>query len=319
MRIVFAGTPAFAVPTLEILLQLPRAQAEVVAVYTQPDRPAGRGRHAQASFVKSCAIAHDIPVYQPLHFKSPEAQHELAALQADLMIVVAYGLLLPPAVLAMPRLGCVNLHASLLPRWRGAAPIQYAILHGDTRTGITLMQMDKGLDTGAMLATTIINIGVHELASELHDRLAISAANLLHEQFNALVKGQLSAQTQDDTRASYAHKIQKNDAWLDWQQPANTLANKVRAFNAWPVAQTLWSHKDKDETLRIWQAQAIAGDYSAYVKGSVIKTDQQGIWVATADGALLITQLQRAGGKPLLAQDFVNAFPLSNTVFHSAI
>ena len=235
LKIVFAGTPDFSVPALDALLT---SGHDVIAVYTQPDRPAGRGRKLTASPVKARALEHGIPVHQPLSLKRPEEQERLAALAPDVMVVVAYGLLLPPAVLAIPRLGCVNIHASLLPRWRGAAPIQRAILAGDAETGVTLMQMEKGLDTGPMLATVRCPIGPDDTAETLHDRLAALGAGALVPTLERLDRGEITAEPQDDTQACYAAKLDKAEAVLDWRRPAVELERQVRAFNPWPVAQT---------------------------------------------------------------------------------
>ena len=305
-RIIYAGTPDFAVPALRALLN---AGENVVAVYTQPDRPAGRGRKLTASPVKQAALDAGIPVFQPLSLRDVEAQAELAALAPDLMVVAAYGLLLPKAVLDLPRRGCVNLHASLLPRWRGAAPIQRAIESGDAQTGITLMQMDVGLDTGAMLAKSVCPITTEDSAQSLHDRLSGMGAVLLMQHLPELLEGALSGEVQDEALVTYAKKLDKAEALLDWSLPAAVLARRVMAFNPWPVAETHW----QGETLRIWRAVSLDAKTSAPV-GSVISASRDGLDVAAGEGVLRIQQLQRPGGKPLMAADFLNAQPMLGEV-----
>jgi methionyl-tRNA formyltransferase len=301
LAIVFAGTPEFAVPTLQALIDSPH---RVVAVYTQPDRPAGRGRKLTPSPVKQCALTHDIPVYQPASLKSADAQAELAALGADLMVVVAYGLLLPKTVLEIPRLGCVNVHASLLPRWRGAAPIQRAILAGDSETGITIMQMDEGLDTGPMLATVPCPIEPDDTAQRLHDRLASLGNKALLESIAALAAGTAQPQPQDDSQAVYAAKLNKAEAEIDWSQSAAQIDRQVRAFNPWPVAQTHY----EGQPLRIWSSE-LPGENSAAAPGAIVACDALGIDVATGDGVLRITECQPAGKRRMAAGDFANARP----------
>ena len=301
-RIIYAGTPDFAVPALRALLD---TGANVVAVYTQPDRPAGRGRKLSASPVKQAALDAGVAVFQPLSLRNDEAQAELAALKPDLMVVAAYGLLLPKGVLDLPTHGCVNLHASLLPRWRGAAPIQRAIESGDGETGITLMQMDVGLDTGAMLAKATCPITSDDTAQDMHDRLAEMGAGLLLHHLPALLVGALKGEVQDESQVTYAKKLDKAEARLDWSQPASVLARRVMAFNPWPVTETSW----KGETLRIWRAHAVEGLAQA-APGTVVATGREGVAVATGEGLLRIRQLQRPGGKPLMAVDFLNAHPM---------
>ncbi len=306
LRIIFAGTPDFSVPPLKALLQ---SEHQVVAVYTQPDRPAGRGRKLTPGPVKQVALEHQIPVVQPLSLKSEEAQAELQNLHADLMVVVAYGLILPKAVLEAPRLGCINIHASLLPRWRGAAPIQRAILAGDKETGITIMQMDVGLDTGDMLLKSRCPINADDTGSSLHDRLSVMGADALMQALPHIINGSTQAEKQNDNDACYADKLQKAEAIIDWQQTAQQISAKVHAFNAWPVAQTLL-HKNGEQVLRIWNATVIA-ETSQAQPGNVIRCNKEGIDVVTGEGVLRISRVQLPGGKPMAVSDFVNAHDLT--------
>ncbi|MCW9013391.1 MAG: methionyl-tRNA formyltransferase [Gammaproteobacteria bacterium] len=314
LKIIFAGTPDFSVPPLTALIE---SEHQVVAVYTQPDRPAGRGRKLTASPVKQLALEHDIPVYQPLNFKSAEDQQALIDLQADLMVVVAYGLILPKVILDAPRLGCINIHASLLPRWRGAAPIQRAILAGDAESGITIMQMDAGLDTGDMLLKKTCPVQAEDTGSSLHDKLSIMGAEALMETLPLLAGQSLKPEKQDDSLACYAEKLHKSEALLDWQQPARQLAAKVRAFNAWPVAQTEMVQNGKTQMLRIWQAQRVDRSSDA-VPGTVLKCDKEGIDVATGEGVLRMQQIQLPGKKPMDVPAFVNAHDITGLVLGAA-
>jgi methionyl-tRNA formyltransferase len=299
-RVIFAGTPEFSVPCLVALLN---SEQTVCAVYTQPDRKAGRGRRLQASPVKSVALKHGIDIYQPVNLKEPKTQAQLKALKPDLMIVVAYGQLLPKAVLEIPRFGCINVHASLLPRWRGAAPIQRALIAGDTVTGITLMQMDVGLDTGAILKKETGEILPNDTGQTLHDRLAELGAQMLANNIDQIES--LPATKQQDSQATYAKKLEKAEALLDWQEPAAVLERKVRAFNPWPIAQANLFN----QTLRIWAAEALPSVPTNRPIGEVNYCQRDGIDVVTADGILRLLKVQRAGGKPIAISDFLNAHP----------
>ncbi len=306
LNIVYAGTPEFAAVALAALLETPH---RISAVYTQPDRPAGRGRKLKASPVKELALQHGLEVRQPESLKDADEQAALAALKPDVMIVAAYGLLLPAEVLAIPRLGCLNIHASLLPRWRGAAPIQRAILAGDPETGITIMQMDVGLDTGDMLYKLSTPIQESDNAQTLHDRLATLGARAITEALERLQQGTLTAEKQDDSLACYAKKLLKSEAQIDWQQPASLIARQVAAFNPWPVAQTGY----QGEVLRIWEATAL-DENSGKPAGSVIRAGKQGIDVACGEGVLRLLRLQRPGGKPQEVANFLNANSVDGVV-----
>ncbi|MBA0266203.1 methionyl-tRNA formyltransferase [Stenotrophomonas hibiscicola] len=299
MRIVFAGTPEFAVSSLRAAAR----HHEVVAVYTQPDRPAGRGRGLAPSPVKLEAVARGIPVYQPESLKDAAAQQQLRDLQPDLMVVVAYGLILPKAVLAIPTHGCWNVHASLLPRWRGAAPIQRAIQAGDAKTGVCLMQMEAGLDTGPVLLHQELPIAATDTGGQLHDKLAELGAQVLSDGLGLLRAGiKPIARPQPEQGVTYAHKLDKAEARLDWAQDAGALARTVRAFNPWPIAEATLA----GERVRIHGAVALEADHGQ-APGTVLAAGRDGIDIACGQGALRLRVLQREGGKAITAADYLNA------------
>jgi methionyl-tRNA formyltransferase len=299
LRIVFAGTPDFAVPCLRVAAE----RGDVVAAYTQPDRPAGRGRGLTPPPVKLEAIARGIPVLQPESLKTSESQDALRALAPDVMIVVAYGLILPRAVLEIPRYGCWNVHASLLPRWRGAAPIQRAIEAGDAQTGVCLMQMEAGLDTGPVLLSQSTPIGEDDTGGRLHDRLSALGAQVLSDGLGLLRAGiRPVAQPQPAEGVTYARKLDKAEARLDWQQPADVLARKVRAFEPWPVAEATVA----GERLRIHGAVAVEQDH-AQAAGTLLGASRQGLDIACGQGVLRLRVVQRDGGKAITAADWLNA------------
>lgn len=300
LRILFAGTPDFAAASLQALIN---AGHDVIGVYTQPDRPAGRGRKLTPSPVKKVALEHEIPVYQPLNFKTEEDRQPLAELQADLMVVVAYGLLLPKAVLDAPRLGCINVHASLLPRWRGAAPIHRSLLAGDSETGVTIMQMDEGLDTGAMLLKKSCSIATSETSGELHDKLAVIGATALLESLSGIAEQTITHEQQDDSLACYAHKLEKAEGEIGWNRPAADIALQIRGLSPWPVAYTSLN----GSTMRVWLAETTEQDCAEVTPGQVIATDKRAIYVACADKALKLLKIQLPGSKAMDTSAVLNA------------
>jgi methionyl-tRNA formyltransferase len=319
LRLGFAGTPEFAVPALDALSQTQR----IHAVFTQPDRPAGRGQALHASPVKVRALELGLAIHQPVDFKSPGTLELLRALDLDVLVVVAYGLILPAAALQCPRLGCINIHASLLPRWRGAAPIQRALLAGDEKTGITIMRMAAGLDTGPMLAKRELDIGARDTSKTLHDRLAMLGAELIGDTLDGMRRGRIGETPQPATGVTYAAKITKLEGVIDWRQDAPQIGRQVRAFNPWPIAET----RLDGTQLRIWDAEVAAGGLAAAnpvgeagraaaaEPGTVISATQEGIDVACGRGILRILRLQLAGRKPLYAPEFLAGLKLEGARF----
>lgn len=299
LRIIFAGTPDFAARHLDALLS---SGHQIVGVFTQPDRPAGRGNKLTSSPVKQLAEQHGLAVFQPKSLRPEESQRLVAELRADVMVVVAYGLILPQAVLEMPRLGCINVHGSLLPRWRGAAPIQRALWAGDTETGVTIMQMDAGLDTGAMLHKVACPIEAEDTSASLYDKLAVLGPQGLLATLQQLTNGSAIAEVQDESRATYAEKLSKEEAKLDWRLSAAQLERCIRAFNPWPISY----FNIEEQPVKVWQAKALSTPTAAE-PGTILQADRQGIQIATADGILIITQLQPAGKKAMSVQDVLNS------------
>ena len=299
MKLIFAGSPDFACPSLERLVN---SHHTIAAVYTQPDRPAGRGRKLTPTAIKQLAQQYQLPICDPPSLKTNEAADALLALHADVMVVIAYGLLLPANILKIPRLGCVNLHPSLLPQWRGATPIQHTLLSGETTTGITIMQLDEGMDSGPILSQIPTAVLPTETAGELHLRLAHQGAEQLLETLNQLEQGSITPQPQDHQKATYTRKIQKADALIDWQQPAVELAHQVRAFNPWPIAYTHW----QGHILRIWEAIAV-DQYCDKPCGQLIAVSKDGIDINTGMGLLRVHTVQLPGKRPVDIQAFINA------------
>jgi methionyl-tRNA formyltransferase len=299
MRIIFAGTPEFAAETL---LALVNTEHEICAVYTQPDRPSGRGRKLTPSAVKQVALSHDIPVEQPLNFKSDQSKATLAEYKADLMIVVAYGLLLPQAVLDTPRLGCINIHASLLPKWRGAAPIQRSLLAGDKKTGVCIMQMEAGLDTGPVISRSECAILDTDTTQTLHDKLAKLGAETLLASLNDIESLQKTAIVQDHDASCYAAKLHKEESLINWQQTAIQINRQIRAFNPWPIAQTTW----QDKVFRIWDAEVIQ-QASNVEPGIVANVSKHSLDITTGDGLLRLKQVQVPGKRAMTITDFLNS------------
>ncbi|MBE0358052.1 MULTISPECIES: methionyl-tRNA formyltransferase [Pseudoalteromonas] len=296
LRIIFAGTPDFAARHLQALIQ---SEHKIVGVYSQPDRPAGRGKKLKASEVKELALEHNLPVFQPQSLKNDEALAELTSLNADIMIVVAYGLILPKAILEAPRLGCLNVHGSILPRWRGAAPIQRAIWAGDKQTGVTIMQMDEGLDTGDMLHISRCPINTTETSASLYTKLAELGPDALIETINKLANGEITPEPQNDELANYAKKLSKEEANIDWSMSALQIERNIRSFNPWPVCFTQMS----EQTVKVYQAQVVLQSGNP---GQILSSDKNGVVVACGEHALCITQLQPQGKKPMAINDFLN-------------
>ncbi len=299
LRIVFAGTPEFAADHLQALLDGPH---QVVAVYTQPDRPAGRGKKLTPSPVKLLAEQHQLPVYQPKSLRDPDAQQQLAALAFDIMVVVAYGVILPKAVLDLPPRGCINVHGSLLPRWRGAAPIQRAIWAGDQETGVTIMQMDEGLDTGAMLHKVVCPIEDSDTSATLYQKLAQLGPQGLAQALAQIAEGNAIAEPQNDAEANYAKKLSKEEAAVDWHKSATTLWREVRAFNPWPVSH----FQCGEHSLKLWQCQVLS-EQTDQAPGTVLRADKKGIAVACGSDVLLLQSIQLPGKKAMTAAEVLNA------------
>ena len=308
LKIIFAGTPEFAVPALEALLH---CEHQVIAVYTQPDRPAGRGRKLQQSPVKRCALAAQLPVLQPRNFRAEQDLQQLQQLEADLMIVAAYGLLLPSAVLDAPRYGCINIHASLLPRWRGASPIQQAILAGDEVSGISLMKMDAGLDTGDVIQQRSLTIDPAWSSADLQDALSPLGAQLTLEALDDIESALQLAQPQDDSRSTYAPRLSKQQAQVDWSKPAGVLLREIHAYNPWPVSFSFL----EEDSIRLWNARrctSLVGEsLLGEQPGQVVKHDREGVYVSCGDGVLQITELQFAGRNRCSAAQALNSIDLS--------
>ncbi|WP_435235990.1 methionyl-tRNA formyltransferase [Psychromonas sp. PT13] len=299
LNLIFAGTPDFAAKHLSVLLE---SEFNVVAVYTQPDRPAGRGKKLTASAVKHVALDANIPVYQPVNFKEPESVEQLAAQNADLMIVVAYGLILPEVVLQTPKLGCLNVHGSLLPRWRGAAPIQRAIWAGDKETGVTIMQMNAGLDTGDMLSKVICPIAADETSASLYNKLADQAPLALVDTIKKLAAGELTAEVQDESQANYAKKLSKAEALINWSDDGAVIERCVRAFNPWPMSYFMFD----DQAIKVHKASLLDMS-SSKGAGTIIGADKSGIQVVTGAGVLNLEIIQMAGKKAMPVQDILNS------------
>jgi methionyl-tRNA formyltransferase len=307
MKIIFAGTPEFAVPSLQILLD---SEHEICAVYTQPDRPAGRGRKLHVSPVKALAISAGIPVFQPLTMKADEDLQQISSFNADLIVVVAYGMILTQAVLDVPRLGCLNVHASLLPRWRGAAPIQRSLMAGDEKTGVTIMQIVRKLDAGDMLHKEECVIDAEDTGCILHDKLAVLGAIGLGKVLAKIAEGTLHPEPQDENLVTYAEKLEKSEAVIDWTQPATDLVRKVKGLNSWPVAQTVY----QGNVLRIWDAAVVNDAVSAQLEPGVVCYAEKHMDVATGSGFLRLLEVQLPGGKRLPIQAFLSAHDVDGEI-----
>ncbi len=307
LNIVFAGTPAFAVPALEAIVA---SRHPVRAVFTQPDRRAGRGLRVEPSPVKLAALDHGFPVEQPATFRDAETVAHLAGYEPDVLVVVAYGLLLPQAALDVPRLGCLNIHASLLPRWRGAAPIQRTLLAGDAETGVTIMRLEAGLDTGPALLRQAIRIEAADTGGSLHDKLAALGAGMIVAALDLVASGQAVFEPQDETAATYARKITKDEARIDWSRPAAEIERMVRAFNPWPVAET----RLDGAQLRVWQSRVVPAFDRPAAPGEVLEAKPDGLVIATGRGALALERVQLPGRRPVLASEFVRGRVLAGKV-----
>lgn len=304
LRVIFAGTPDFAANHLSALLD---SHHQVVAVYSQPDRPAGRGKKLTASPVKMLAQQHNIPVFQPQSLRNQEAQQELASIKADIMVVVAYGLILPKEVLEMPRLGCINVHGSILPKWRGAAPIQRSIWAGDKQTGVTIMQMDEGLDTGDMLSIATLEIEAKETSASLYQRLATLGPKALIECLDDIAKGASKAKKQDNNLATYAQKLSKEEALINWQMSAEEIERCIRAFNPWPMSYfCLTTPKGEIQSIKVWDAEVVNDEINKDA-GTILSVDKTGICVATGKGILRLISLQLPGKKAMNTADILNS------------
>lgn len=302
LKIIFAGTPDFAAQHLAALLQ---SEHNIIAVYCPPDKPAGRGKKLTACATKLLALEHDIPVEQPENFKAQEAQEILASYQADVMVVVAYGLLLPTAILETPKLGCINVHGSILPKWRGAAPIQRSLEAGDAQTGVTIMQMDKGLDTGDTILTSVCDITQEDTSASLYEKLAQLGPIALLDTLTLMSNGNYTRKPQDNNLATHAAKLDKADAELNWQSPAKVLDRQVRAYIPWPVTQFTFNDGSQLHRIRVWQACAMDIKHE-YTAGCIISADKQGIVVATSEGALRLEAIQLPGKKAMPVADLLN-------------
>lgn len=304
LKIIFAGTPDFAARHLAALLD---SEHDVIAVYTQPDRPAGRGKKLQASPVKQLALENNIQIFQPESLKIELAQQQLASLNGDIMVVVAYGLILPQVVLDTPHYGCINVHGSILPKWRGAAPIQRSIWAGDAETGVTIMQMDKGLDTGDILSIEKQSIEKNETSATLYEKLAECGPQALLDALSKIENGTIKAEKQDDTQASYAEKLSKQEAEIDWNLTAKQLERNIRAFNPWPIAYFSMNTATKEPTnIKVWSAEVIT-DNSNKSPGTILSADKNGVVVKTAEDALVLTKIQLPGKKPMIIGDILNS------------
>ncbi|WOH36479.1 methionyl-tRNA formyltransferase [Thalassotalea fonticola] len=319
LDIIFAGTPHFAAEHLQALIN---SEHNVKAVYCPQDKPAGRGKKLTACAVKQLAVEHNIPVEQPVNFKNEADQLVLANYQADVMVVVAYGLLLPQVILDTPNLGCVNVHGSLLPRWRGAAPIQRSLEMGDSETGVTIMQMDKGLDTGAMLLKASCPITNIDTSATLYEKLALLGPKALLETMSQMASGTHIAEPQDNTLANYAEKLSKDEAELDWSLSADILDRKIRAYQPWPFAQITFNDNGKEQRIKVWQAQPLA-EQSKEPIGTIVNVDKTGITVVTGQGCLILTSLQLPGKKAMAVADILNGradwFVVGNLITGNAV